>query len=581
MNPIERACMSSIPAIYGNDLTLYETVCKLAYEVKELSDKNDALQAELNALESSIQDYIARLLDKWVADGTLAKILNDSLGEWWANPKWFGAKLDGVADDSSAVQQAMQLGNVKFPMNSKCYIGATVKLSNSSRIIDGNGCTLTGLNDFPMFQINELAATSVVQRVTFKNFYVDLKLSGSFMLCFNSYFVNFEKIRVMNAHSSEYGFKIVNGFNVTFRNVYVTGSSSNDPTISKNHAKGIIYTIDDTATIPGITNVTNVDFEDCLIQRVEYGLWLKREGTTGAFDTTTIRNIGFSSCDNAVVAESSIVNMVDINTIRTEFCGTAVSNSAIMSISDWQCWQSDYGILNSGTLKLSNAVYFRGATGNYTVIKNNTGVIDARNVSEMSVYPLYSRGTPGKIIKADRRSTVIVNSTPAIALSQWFDYTYDQRAYLDFKNINGDVGSRFNIYSSNGSDFLLPSGVYADNKYDLTGQVRMLECLVTENGIAICGSFPKYASVTNQGGVLNLGTNEAERIIEVQGNISSVYFKTGIPGMAYLYSKNGSTLSDGGSKLTPSVSSPINLQTNPCILIWGADGTGMVVKGAS
>ena len=152
MNPIERVCMSSIPAIYGNDLTLYETVCKLAYEVKELSDKNDALQAELNALEASIQDYIARLLDKWIADGTLAKILNDSIGEWWANPKWFGAKLDGVADDSSAVQQAMQLGNVKFPMNSKCYIGATVKLSNSSRIIDGNGCTLTGLNDFPMFQ---------------------------------------------------------------------------------------------------------------------------------------------------------------------------------------------------------------------------------------------------------------------------------------------------------------------------------------------------------------------------------------------------------------------------------------------
>ena len=88
MNPIERVCMSSIPAIYGNDLTLYETVCKLAYEVKELSDKNDALQAELNALETSIQDYIARLLDKWIADGTLAKILNDSLGEWWANPKW-------------------------------------------------------------------------------------------------------------------------------------------------------------------------------------------------------------------------------------------------------------------------------------------------------------------------------------------------------------------------------------------------------------------------------------------------------------------------------------------------------------
>ena len=176
---------------------------------------------------------------------------------------------------------------------------------------------------------------------------------------------------------------------------------------------------------------------------------------------------------------------------------------------------------------------------------------------------------------------MIVNSTPAIALSQWFDYTYDQRAYLDFENINGDVGSRFNIYSSNGSDFLLPSGIYADNKYDLTGQVRMLECLVTENGIAICGSFPKYASVTNKGGVLNLGTNEAERIIEVQGNIPSVYFKTGVPGMAYLYSKNGSTLSDGGSKLTPSVSSPINLQTNPCILIWGADGTGMVVKGAS
>lgn len=518
-------CQKVLPLVYDDSLSYYEFLCKVCDKVNEIISAQNKTNNEVSNLTANLKSIINDILTEWLNNGKFTEILNETLADFWVNPLWFGAKFDGVTDDSEAIQKAINTGNTKFPKNKNTYVGSIVKIP-SDRIIDLSWCNLTGLNDFPMFQISELEAKNPTTYITVKNGFINLELSGSFLLCYNAYNVTFDNIRINRVHSSMYGFKVVNGFNIYFKNVWVNGKSSDDNTISGNHAKGVIYEINDTATISGITNVTNIHFEDCLIQTLEYGIWFKRNGNSGAYDTTKMDNMGFSKCDYAIAIDNVNVNNVLIDTLRTEFCGTAIFNKAQLVVNSWYAWQCNNCIENYGYLKLADTCYFKtGNTNPLILIKENSGTLDCSDLGHLVQYSAYKNfsddATKGLIIQADHSSKIIPNSSNSLTPNLFFIYTYDQSVYLELSNVKANVGTRFKLISSNGSTIMMPNDDYLKNDNDA------LDCIMTENGLKV----NSYQTVipTELGTLYDKNGGIPNRIIayDLSENLESIYMPAG------------------------------------------------------
>lgn len=525
LKPISFWCQKVLPLVYDDSLSYYEFLCRVCDKVNELISAQNITNNELSNLTANLKSIISDILNQWLNNGKFTEILNETLGDFWVNPSWFGAKFDGVTDDSEAIQKAINAGNTKFPKNKNTYVGSIVKIP-SSRIIDLNWCNLTGLNDFPMFQISELEAENPTTYITVKNGFINLELSGSFLLCYNAYNVTFDNIRINRVHSSMYGFKVVNGFNIYFKNVWVNGKSSDDNTISGNHAKGVIYEINDSATISGITNVTNIHFEDCLIQTVEYGIWYTRSGNSGAWDTTKMDNMGFSKCDYALAIDNVNVNNVLIDTIRTEYCGTSILNKAQLVVNSWYAWDCKNCIENYGYLKLADTCYFKSSgTNPLILIKENSGTLDFSDLGNLVQYSAYKNfsdtATKGLIIQADHSSKIISNSSAELRPNLFFIFTYDQSVYLELSNVIANPGTRFKLISTNGSTIMTPNGDY------LKDDVDALDCIMTEKGVKV-NSYQtvipkKLGQLSNKtGGIPN-------RIIayDLSENLESIFMAAG------------------------------------------------------
>lgn len=152
--------MTDVKYIGGNPV--YDVTARAAIAEKADADDVDALDTRVTVVESDIaelqdggyvadQQKISEKINDWLEEHpeatttvqdrslTYAKLVPGTLG--FVTPEMYGAKGDGVTDDTQAIQSAIDSGkSVLF--NKKTYVCGRVNISGNNVIIDGNFATV-------------------------------------------------------------------------------------------------------------------------------------------------------------------------------------------------------------------------------------------------------------------------------------------------------------------------------------------------------------------------------------------------------------------------------------------------------
>jgi hypothetical protein len=549
--------------------------------------------AQVAIYEQNVRDYHQYVIDQiGIINDSYDAFKNDVNDEFnslsininkgikdYVNIIEYGAKLDGITDDSLAFENALKDGNVYIPSRAIIFIGSTININNPQRIIDFNESVIIGGNGVTMFQIGTLDMTASLLNITLKNAFVNLSNSASFLQSFNSYFINFENIRITGLKDSNYGIKIVNGFNISFNKVHIGGTNSGVSNISGNNASGIIISTNGTVNtnVIGTTNITNVSIDNCLIQHVKYGIYYNNVGNT-TYDTNTMSNLGFSYVDNVIVTnENNCINQ-KISVLRAEYCGTLFANNGDISVEDVYCYNTLYCFDNgaNGRILIKSKLYHWNpiTTGGY-LIKNNLGTLNFKDCAYYNRTPsvTLNQGTLGRIIQKRGSSVSVANGQTSLGVDAIEIQVYDQQTYIDFANITGNEGSEFYIFSSTGANFLLPNGTYHYNS-DLGNM--LLHCIIISGVAQIIGQRTDISCSTQNVNALAI-TKQKISIVNTQQSINTFSFNN--VGITILYSTTaGVTLTNGNANIINfaniNSNNPIDLYNNPIILIPTNDGSG-------
>ena len=144
--PLRFWCQKVLPTVYDDSLSYYEALCKIGRNV------NDLAEAINNIINTGSWDAVVA----------------------YTRPEFFGAVGDGVADDSDAVQSALNEGESehKFVLLSKKYlIGKTLNVPDGVVVIGQYGGSLvskqTQISGFVPTQIMNLGNDDVFINVVF------------------------------------------------------------------------------------------------------------------------------------------------------------------------------------------------------------------------------------------------------------------------------------------------------------------------------------------------------------------------------------------------------------------------------
>lgn len=201
-----------LPTVYNDSLSYTEQLCKMAKTV------NDVVEF-CNNFDTNIQEYVNNWLDEHpeatstVEDGSLTMVkftneLKKQTTNYYVTPEMYGAIGNGVADDTVAVQSALDSGKVvmlkgTYLVNASeetWHIALTV---HSDTFIFGNGKIVLAPNEYGNYSI--------------------LRIYG----CNNVTIDGISVIGDGNAHTGDtgewgYGIDIDNSTNITIQNVKVS-----------------------------------------------------------------------------------------------------------------------------------------------------------------------------------------------------------------------------------------------------------------------------------------------------------------------------------------------------------------------
>lgn len=133
IKPFTFYCQKILPLVYDESLSYYETLCKIQKVLNEVIENenslNTAFQTLLEYVNTQLETYAKEQLEEWLDDGTLGDIITEELLKTYkvVNVKEYGAKGDGITDDTIAIQNAVN----------SCLDGGTIYFPSGIYIIDG------------------------------------------------------------------------------------------------------------------------------------------------------------------------------------------------------------------------------------------------------------------------------------------------------------------------------------------------------------------------------------------------------------------------------------------------------------
>lgn len=155
VNKLEYWIQQTLPSVYDDSLSFVELLGKVMAKLNELIDQSNEYFGQ------NIEDVIERILLDWKNSGLLTTIINDALFQQKADKTYvdaellkmannvkssaaflsvlgFGAKGDGVADDSGAIQSVLDLTKTTYPNGVSVYVPAGVYNLNKELHIHRN-----------------------------------------------------------------------------------------------------------------------------------------------------------------------------------------------------------------------------------------------------------------------------------------------------------------------------------------------------------------------------------------------------------------------------------------------------------
>lgn len=332
-----------------------------------------ALTGNYNAQVESYRQEV-EILDNNLND--LSESVNNAVTFY--SPKEFGAVLDGVADDTNAMNQALALGSVMLPK------GVSIKINNlyvpDFAEIDFNGCDV--YTDGWAIKTEATAEHGYIRNITIRNahFKTPNILGAPLHSCGGIYIEGGIKINIVNcelANSTEGSdfAHIRNSFNVYFDKIAVgTGISSG----RIDNTSGIVFYCG-SAVISGSDNITNCSISNVIIQNLEYGILV--EANDKLFDTAFFDNIGFSNVSEGVYLNgdsTSTIRNCSINSMRCELSDRAIYNTGHIILKGFYGYHiTDEFINNSGFMTVLGDIGANNLTITSAPLYKNTGVINA------------------------------------------------------------------------------------------------------------------------------------------------------------------------------------------------------------
>lgn len=414
----------------------------------------EEVNTEFDAIDSHFDTVDTHLT---TLDGEIDSLEQKIIERPFVDPRDYGAKLDGVTNDTMAIREALTHGSLLFPRGSHVLL----------RDVDVPDFTTIDFNDSFVY-LNGVAVgdyciglhhdTSYRRMVTIKNahfilpndnrLYRGIHANGT-IKC------TIENCEVANIYTKQIGFDIYDSFNLTLRNVYV-GTGNSEGYVAD--TAGIKVTATATPDIAGTNNITNCIIENALIQNVNVGITLNN---SGLIDTLTIRNVGFSYCTTAInttlgggIGETAYRNNI-IDTIRCEFC-----NYGIMLHGEWSVINPYFTRIGSGLIAL-------GVYDKVTVL----GTVSAYNPTDNAyLFGIYANG----VLNATACNFGVISHFTNVIVSGGI---YNPPYLLN----GGDVisSSKLGKYlwgttPASGNSFTVnyPSGFNKDNAHVLSKKIR-------------------------------------------------------------------------------------------------------------